>query len=162
MSSKDKIMGKLINKFSSNIKDIEERLFKSKINIPFHFPITIEDESLHKRPTKDHNKYNIFNDLRSYTTRKIPCLAWDKDDKSEKFRLFLIYKEQELIHFGFEETYHYEELKELKILSKKYFIETNLKIKLKFARESILNAFTKAIERYWIKNNLLSPSNDKE
>lgn len=144
-----------LNHISTSISTLEKELTRVKAFFPFKLLVDEEKRSLQKRLMD--NKSDLESDNYYFTTVSWH-LAWEEDENSKNYRLFLISEALETVATGFEEHYSFEDV-QINKLFKKPFIETNLKTRLKYSEYLItfIDSFKTYLKDYRIsieKNDL--------
>jgi hypothetical protein len=138
---------------SSKIRDLEKKLGEIKAHFPFSYdvskeeilnPITADHVEVHKRHAEP---YSYF----GYNSYMKWSIAWEEDDKSKNFRLFLISRKQEFTVVDFEGDPSEARSPLIdELVFKKPLIETDLSTRLKFIEhlQCFIQKFKEHLQRY--------------
>lgn len=133
-----------LDNVSKQIRTLESCLGELKAHFPFRHCISEEQESPVLRPSEQrHDEAHPY--AKGYWTKVYWHLAWEQDDSSKNFRLFLVSEERDRLA-DYKENF----LGEIhsKILFKKPLIETDLPTRLRHSEHlaSFIIAFKKYLE----------------
>lgn len=121
---------KVLDEASAKIRELEKSLSDLKANFPFRYKIGEEKGSVSIPIEMSHREayscvVGVFRKVWYY-------LGWEPDESSQKYRLCLIFEENETVQAHYEDTYN-EIVHSSRILSKKPLIETDLSTRLLYS-----------------------------
>lgn len=146
---------KALDAASTKIRDLEKRLGEIKAHFPFSYRVCKEDilnpldadrAEMHKRHAEPYSYFGYNSYLESN-------IAWEEDDKSKNFRLFLISRRQEFTVVDFEgDPSECRSPLVDELVFKKPLIETDLATRLKFIEHLhfFIQKFKEHLQRYRI------------
>lgn len=139
-----KALFKILDDVSMRIRTLESSLGELKAHFPFRHCISEEQESPVLRPPEQRHK-EAHPCVTGYWTKVYWFLAWEQDDSSKNYRLFLVSEERDRLA-SYDENFIGEI--HSKILFKKPLIETDLPTRLRHSEHlfSFIIAFKKYLE----------------
>ena len=148
--SEAEILFNLLDSTSASIRKFEKSLSDLKAYFSFRLCIKEEKTSRAKTLTAEY-KQSIDESVdagHSFSTKIYWYLAWEADDTSKNFRLFLVTEEKVIINTGYEEDYYSYDL-QTKVIFKRPLIETDIQTRLKYAEflALFINAFRDNLKR---------------
>jgi hypothetical protein len=144
---------KALDAASAKIRDLEKRLGATKAHFPFSYcvckenipnPLDADRVEMHKRRAEPYSCFGYNSYLES-------SIAWEEDDKSKNFRLFLISRRQEFTVVDFEGDPSESRSPLIdELVFKKPLIETDLATRLKFIEHLyfFIQKFKEHLQRY--------------
>lgn len=146
---------KALDVASTKIRDLEKRLGEIKAHFPFSYlvykenilnPLDTDHVEMHKRQAEPYLYFGYNSYLES-------SIAWEEDDKSKNFRLFLISRRKEFTVVDFEGDPSESGSPLIdEVVFKKPLIETDLATRLKFIEHLhfFIQKFKEHLQRYRI------------
>ena len=144
LSQEAEALFNVLDNTSRKFRDLEDRLSELKAHFPFRFLVKEENESRQKFVENYHRDacpYATF-----YKTKDCSYFAWEQDEHSKKFRLFLIVEELESIYYLIAEDVYESFVYQNRVLSKRPLIETDLATRLRYSEYLI--PFIDAFKEY--------------
>lgn len=145
----------ILEKISISLSNLEKRLVDSKAFFPHELIIITGEESIPRPPEQRHIDGFPFQ-VQGYTVRLVQSLSWESDETTKKYRLFLIIKEEEIIHYYTDTDSYLSTTFQFKCIYKKALIENDLATKIKCSEHIIpfMNSFREYLKkcRIAIKN----------
>lgn len=143
----------ILDAASTKIRDLEKKLTEIKAHFPFSYrvckenmnlPIDTHKVEMHKRQAEPF----IYIGYNTYLEQSI---SWEEDDKSEKFRLFLVARRQEFTIVDIDADPAEEPLPLVnEVVFKKPLIESDLPTRLKYIEHlhSFIKKFKEHLQHY--------------
>lgn len=125
---------KVIDQRSADLIKLENALNEANARLPYKYLVTHYDSHI-KVPTDIHRMN--FVSASSYYTRTSWYLAWEADDKTKKYRLFLIAEDEEIVNYG---NSYYKQLSAVaktQYVFKKALSETNYSLRRRYLEHLI-------------------------